>query len=118
MAAVSVAAALAVQLAAMSGDDLKHSMGEHGSLIETHEMWAGRLQLATWVLAAVALVAWWVLPYVTPFVERAGHDGRALALAKPLAVVLPLVALLDLYLVYKTGEAGARAVWHSTAASG
>ena len=49
-------AAGSVQLAAMTGDDLKHRVGG-SALIETHEMWAGRLQAATWVLAALTLVA-------------------------------------------------------------
>ncbi|MBV9830859.1 MAG: hypothetical protein JOZ82_04630, partial [Marmoricola sp.] len=36
MAVLAVLAALAVQLAAMSGDNLKHATGDHGSLVETH----------------------------------------------------------------------------------
>jgi len=40
---LSIGAAASVQLAAMSGDSLKEKVGR-SPLIETHEMWAGRLQ--------------------------------------------------------------------------
>jgi uncharacterized membrane protein len=43
-----VIAAVSVQLAAMTGDSLKHKVGG-SQLIENHEMWAGRLQAGTWV---------------------------------------------------------------------
>src|SRR4051794_18832363 len=51
---LAVLAAGSVQLAAMTGEDLEHRVG-HSALVETHQMWAGRLQASTWVLAAVTL---------------------------------------------------------------
>jgi hypothetical protein len=103
-------AAGSVQLAAMTGEDLQHKVGR-SSLIETHEMWAGRLQAGMWVLAGVTLVAFWTLPSVTPL--RNGEDKSAPLpiLERPLVVLLPVLAVLVLILVVLTGDAGARAVW-------
>ena len=60
LALVAVGAAAAVQFSAITGDALSASLGRNDpsrALIEVHEMWAGRLQVAAWVLAAVALTA-------------------------------------------------------------
>ena len=108
-----VSAALAagsVQLAAMTGDSLKHQVGR-SALIETHEMWAGRLQVATWVLAALTLVAFWSLPHVTRVAGGRDKSTRVGVLERPLKVLLPLAAVAVLVLVVLTGDAGARAVW-------
>jgi uncharacterized membrane protein len=105
MLAVAVAAAIAVQVAAMSGEDLEHQRHLGGSLLEKHQMWAGRLQVGTWVMAAVVLAACWAVPRL-----RNGRDGVAV-LGPVLVVLLPVVALAELYLVFRTGEAGAQAVW-------
>jgi hypothetical protein len=96
-----VVAGVATQLAAMTGDQLKHDRHLGGPLIEQHEMWAGRLQAGAWVLAALAVVA------VLPALRRPGVAQRALL------GVLAVVAVLDAYLVYQTGDAGARAVWQA-----
>lgn len=111
MVVLGVLAAGSVQLAAMSGGDLKRELGIHGSLIQLHEMWAGRLQFATWVLLAVVVVAGWALPYATPITGAADRPARLTALRPIVAVLLPVLAIAELYLVYKTGDAGARAVW-------
>lgn len=100
-----VVAAVATQLAAMTGDALKSQRHLSGPLVEQHEMWAGRLQAGAWVLAALAVLA------VVPALRRPG------GLQKALLVLLPVVAVVDAYLVFQTGDAGARAVWQAGAGS-
>jgi hypothetical protein len=107
---LTLAAATAVQLASMTGDSLKEKVGG-SSLIEAHEMWAGRLQAASWVLAAVTVVAFCVLPHVNERVGGSDQESRIALLEKPLTILLPLLALAVLVLVFLTGDAGARAVW-------
>lgn len=109
---LAAVAAGAVQLAAMTGDSLKHQVGP-SALIETHEMWAGRLQAATWVLAGLTLVAFWTFPHVTRLTGGRDRTARIAVLERPLVVLLPLAAVAVLVLVVLTGDAGARAVWAS-----
>ncbi len=104
-------AAVSVQLASMTGDQLKDKVGG-SALIETHEMWAGRLQAATWVLTAVTVVAFWALPHVPREVGSHDKDSRVAILERPLVVLLPVLAVVVLVLVVLTGDAGARAVWN------
>ncbi|MGN6782362.1 MAG: DUF2231 domain-containing protein [Marmoricola sp.] len=99
-----IVAGVSTQLAAMTGDQLKSQRHLGGPLVEQHEMWAGRLQAGAWVLAALAVLA------VVPALRRPG------GLQKALFVLLPIVAVVDAYLVYQTGDAGARAVWQAGAA--
>jgi hypothetical protein len=106
----AVLAAGSVQLAAMTGDSLQRQVGR-SALIETHEMWAGRLQTATWVLAALTLVAFWSLPHVTRIADGCDKQARLAVLERPLALLLPLAAVAVIVLVVLTGDAGARAVW-------
>jgi uncharacterized membrane protein len=110
--ATAALAAGSVQLAAMTGDSLQHQVGR-SPLIETHEMWAGRLQAATWVLAALTLVGFWSLPHVTGLVAGKDKAARVAILGRPLLVLLPLAAVAVVVLVVLTGDAGARAVWAS-----
>jgi hypothetical protein len=100
-----------VQLAAMSGDDLMRRLGIHSALLDEHEMWAGRLQLGAWVLAGLILVAWWAMPVVTRVVGGRDRIARLGVLTPVLPVVLPLAALVEVYLVVRTGDAGAKLVW-------
>ncbi|MCW2783515.1 MAG: hypothetical protein JWP74_32 [Marmoricola sp.] len=109
--AASVVGAVATWVAATSGGSLKHQLGLRGHLIAVHEMWAGRLQASMWTIAAVALVAWWVLPFKTPLEGRPDKPARVAVLRKPLVALLPLIGLVVVFLVYKTGDAGARLVW-------
>ena len=111
----AVVAAGATQLAAMSGDSLKDARRITGVAMELHETWAGRLQAGTWVLAAVVVIAAWALPQpvgdeAAPVFRRPAVVGTTLV-TRTLVVLLPLVGLLELYLVYRTGDAGARLVW-------
>ncbi len=106
----SLLAAGLVQLAALTGDDLKDKVG-NSKLIETHEMWGGRLQAASWVLAAVMVVAFWVVPHVTAHKNGKDRLSRVVALERPLIVLLPVLAVVVLVLVVITGDAGARSVW-------
>jgi hypothetical protein len=112
---LAIAAAGSVQFAAMTGGSLKHQLGLQGTLIHNHEMWAGRLQFVSWVLAAVVLAAWWVFPAVTPLAGRPNRASRLSVLVKPLIVSLPVLAAVALVLVYLTGDAGAKAVWAANA---
>ena len=104
------AAAASVQLAAMTGDSLKEKVGG-SKLIETHETYAGYLQTATWVLAAVMLVAFWAMPHVTRIAGGTDRPARVAVLERPLTIVLPVLAIAVLVLVVLTGDAGARSVW-------
>lgn len=103
--------ALSVQFASMTGDTLKDQLHKHSSIIETHETWAGRLQVAMWVLAAVTLVAFLTLPHLTRLRGGQDREARVAMLEKPLTLVLPVLAVVVLVLVFLTGEAGARSVW-------
>lgn len=109
----ALAAAASVWLAATTGDALART--EHGNLyLAAHEMWAGRLQAATWVLAAVAVVAWWAVPHGSPMPGHARAErshAAAPVLVRGSTVLLPLVAVAVLVLVVLTGHAGAEAVW-------
>ncbi|WP_310962588.1 DUF2231 domain-containing protein [Nocardioides terrisoli] len=113
MLVATVIAAVAVQVSAMSGSDLKRERGLGGVLLDQHEMWAGRLQFATWVLAAVVVLAFFVAPSSRRRLSGAGSAAaiRLIRLALVLRVVLVLFALAELYLVVRTGDAGAKAVW-------
>ncbi len=110
--ALSLVAALSTQLAGMTGENLKESSSKyHTSLIENHEMWAGRLTFGVWVLVAVAAAAWWVLPHVTALSGRSHKEARIPALVVPLVVLLPLAGVAVSVLAYLTGDAGAKSVW-------
>ena len=109
-AVLAIAAALSVQLATMTGDQLKHQLHEDTALIHTHERYAGYLQAAMWVLAALVVVAWWALPHENPLPDK-DHRSGVRAIAWPLTVLIPIASLAALALVVMTGEAGARAVW-------
>ncbi|MDQ6641165.1 MAG: hypothetical protein M3Y66_01550 [Actinomycetota bacterium] len=107
----AVVGAAVTYVATLSGSDLKARLGIGGNEIEIHQMWAGRLQVAMWVLVAVALIAWWVLPFKNPLAHGVDREARVSGLARPLMLVLPLVGIVVLVLVFLTGEAGARTVW-------
>lgn len=109
-AVVSLAAAGAVQLAAMTGDQLKGHLHENTALIQTHEHDAGLLQASMWVLAGLMVLAWWALPHENPLPDK-DHRGGVAVLAWPVTLLVPLAALAVLVLVVLTGDAGARAVW-------
>jgi hypothetical protein len=108
---VNLAAAVLVQVAVMSGGDLEESRHLESKLVHTHEEWADKLRIAMFVLAVVAVLAFWALGYVTRLAGGADRESRAAALEKPLAVLLPVAAVVVLVLVFLTGDAGARAVW-------
>ena len=96
---IGLLSAGATQLAAMSGDDLKQKLGLHSQLLEQHEMWAGRLQAGMWIFAAVIVAAWFA------------HAQRRTTGGILLRVLLAIGALAVGFLAFKTGDAGARAVW-------
>jgi uncharacterized membrane protein len=112
-ALLAVVAAGSVQLAAMTGDQLKESLHENTSLIQTHEHWAGLLQAASWVLAGLMVIAWWALPHENPLPDQ-DHRAGVTLLAKPLVLLVPIASVAVLVLVVLTGDAGARAVWGSS----
>ena len=108
---LTVSAAVIVQVATLTGQDLERSRGLSSPLLVTHARWGHRLQIAMWVLAAVMVVAFWALPHVTRLVGAADRPARVAVLEKPLSVLLPLLAGVVLVLVVVTGDAGARALW-------
>ncbi|MCW2867651.1 MAG: hypothetical protein JWR20_1839 [Marmoricola sp.] len=107
---LSVLAALFVQAATLTGENLEEARGPRSALVHQHSEYADKLQVAMYVLAVVTIVAFVLLPVVS---RVAGGDraARVPVLEKPLLVVLPLLAVVVLVLVYLTGEAGARSVW-------
>lgn len=117
LAIAAVGAAASVQISSITGDALSESLGRNDPgrpLIEIHEMWAGRLEAATWALAAAALVAWWSVPHGSPI---AGHERDhppvigAVTLSR---IAIPLIFVLGVataVLTVLTGHAGAVAVW-------
>jgi len=110
----AIAAAGSVQVAAMTGDSLAETESPVGRLVHIHEAWAGRLQVAAWVLAAAVAIAWWVIPHRSPIPDRdrsAREFGLAPVLERSVLVLVPLAALTTLGLVVLTGHAGAEAVW-------
>ncbi len=108
---LAVGAAVTVQVAKLTGQDLKKTRGLDSPLIRNHEQWGGRLLLAMWVLAALTVLAFWALPHVTRLSGGSDRAGHVAALEKPLLVVLAVAAVAVLVLVVLTGDAGARAVW-------
>ncbi|MCW2761080.1 MAG: hypothetical protein JWR85_1281 [Marmoricola sp.] len=108
---LTLGATAATYVATLTGEDLKKDRGLNTPLVETHEQWSERLMLAMWVFAVVTVVAFWALPHVTRLAGGRDRAARVAVLEKPLAVLLPLVAVVVLVLVVLTGDAGARAVW-------
>ena len=111
-AVLAVGAVVFTRLAVISGNDLKDDRGLGVlELVQEHEEWADRLEIAVWVFAAVALLAWWALPYAAPLVGSAERTSPVATLATVVTVVLPILAVVVLVLAVITGDAGARAVW-------
>ena len=110
-------AVVLARVAVLTGSSLKHEKnftGELGDRIARHMHWGQRLEYSIWVFAVVAIVAWWVLPHVTPVSGREDRETPAPRLVPILTVLLPLAALVVLVLAVITGEAGAQAVWHTS----
>jgi hypothetical protein len=72
----------------MTGDQLEENLHENTSLIQTHEQWAGLLQAAMWVLAALMVTGWWALPHENPLPDK-DHRQGVTVLARPLVILLP-----------------------------
>jgi hypothetical protein len=109
---LAVGGAAAVQTAVMTGktfEKIRHV--ESSPLVHTHQQWGQRLQIAMWIFAVLAVVAFWALPVVARLSGGTDRAGGAVALEKPLMVLLPIAAVAVLVLVVLTGDAGARAVW-------
>jgi hypothetical protein len=110
------AAVVLTRIAVLTGTSLKNEKNFTGALgdrIDRHMQWGQRLEYSVWVFAVVAIVAWWVLPYVTRVAGRDDRPTPVPALVTAVAVVLPVVAAAVLVLAAITGEAGAQAVWHT-----
>ena len=108
---LAVVAALAVQAATLTGEDLEESRGPRSALIHEHSEYADKLQVLMYVLAVVMVVAFVVMPVVSRAAGGRDRAAKVAVLEKPLLVLLPLLALGALVLVYLTGDAGARSVW-------
>ena len=104
LAALAVASAVLVWFTGATGDSLKHdrfatATGVLAQRIHHHEDLAGKLALATYLLAGVALVL---------TVLRGRLSGRLARIGSaPLAVGAVAVVVLCVL----TGDAGARAAW-------
>lgn len=111
-AVLAVVAVITTRVAVISGNDLKDDRGLGVlELVQEHEEWADRLEIAVWVFAVVALLAWWVLPYAAPLVGSTARTSPVATLTTAVTVVLPVVAAVVLVLAVITGDAGAKAVW-------
>ncbi len=110
---LTLGATAATYVATLTGAQLKEDRPElqTSPLVKTHQEWGDRLMISMWVLAAVVVVAFWVLPHVTRLSGGKDRLTRMAVLEKPLMVVVPLAAVVALVLVVLTGDAGARAVW-------
>jgi uncharacterized membrane protein len=108
---LAVAGVALIRAAVITGLNLKDSRGLDTAAITRHQTWANRLEIAFWVFAVIAIVAWWVLPYVVPLVGRVDRPSPVASLAMPVSVLLTLAAVAVLVLVVITGDAGAKAVW-------
>ncbi len=109
---LAVGGAAAVQTAVMTGktfEKIRHV--ESSPLVHTHQQWGQRLQIAMWIFAVLVVIAFWAMPVVTRLSGRTDRPGGAVALEKPLMLLLPIAAVAVLVLVVLTGDAGARAVW-------
>lgn len=109
---LALGAVAVTRIAVISGNDLKgdRGLGEL-DLVKTHEIWADRLEIAVWVFAALAVAAWWLLPYVAPLVDSTERVSPVAVLSTAMTVVLPIAAAVVLVLAVVTGDAGAKAVW-------
>lgn len=117
LAIASLGAAVSVQIAAMTGDALSASLGRNDPgrpLIEIHEMWAGRLQVAAWALAVSALVAWASVPHSSPIPGHEREHPQVAGVVTLSRIAIPATFVLGLataVLTVLTGHAGAIAVW-------
>jgi hypothetical protein len=114
LAVTGVGSVVAVFLARQSGMALA-SVAVHpgdviGPLIARHAQLAGQLQIMTAVLAVLAVVNAVVVGRVGGTAERRGSRGRDLVLMGLLLVV----AAVSAFWCYRTGDAGAHAVWNPT----
>lgn len=94
---------VSIWVAYFSGEDLEHDRfgsvtGTLAERIEDHEEWAEKLRIGVTVFAVLAFVSAWL-------------HTRTGAVRIALTVLTVLAGLVTLFLVYKTGDAGARAVW-------
>ena len=115
LAVVAVGTFAASIVAKESGEALQRMLnitpdsGEAGQLIAKHSMLADQL---VWVLLGYAVLA--VLNALV--VTRAGRAGTVRAVDRVLPALLVLGAVVVLVWCYRTGDAGARAVWSGTGA--
>jgi hypothetical protein len=108
--AVATASVLAIPLATSSGERLAARVGEPGVHAELGDT---LIWFAIPLLAAAVALAW--------LRRRASGDGASAGgrsrLGLVVAVVAVLIAAANLVQVYRIGESGARAVWHTTGAA-
>ena len=104
--ALAVLSAVLIWITSSSGDSLNHdrfasATGLLRDRIHSHETWAGRLQVATYIfagIAAVLTVGWNALSRIK--------------FARPVLLALLAVgSIAVIVLVIATGDAGARAAW-------
>ena len=108
---LAVAAVLLTRIAVISGTRLKSDRDLGGDLLARHMTWGHRLEYAVWVFAAIAIVAWWVLPHVAQLVGRSDRPSPVPSLTTVVTVLLPIAAGVVLVFAVITGDAGAKALW-------
>jgi hypothetical protein len=108
---LALAAVAVVRLAVISGNDLRRDRDLGGAQLDRHMDLATWLERSVWVFAVAAILACWVLPYVTPLRDREDRASPAASLTMVATVLLPIAAAAVLVLAVLTGDAGAKAVW-------
>jgi hypothetical protein len=108
---LALSAVVTTRLAVLSGNDLKDDRELDFARLDRHIDWANWLERSVWVFAVVAVLAFWVLPYVVPLRDRADRVSPAASLTALATILLPISAAVVLVLAVITGDAGAQAVW-------
>lgn len=108
-AALAVVAAVAVEVAYLSGKDFVEQVPTLGQVVTEHAEIGRQLVWAVWVFALVTVASWRVLPVAGARGVGGGALGRV---ARPVLLVLqPVAALVVLWLAFRAGHSGATAVW-------
>lgn len=111
-ALLTIGALVAVWAARLSGNSLTEARPELRQLVRTHEARGSELSLLMIGFTVVVAAGFWGLGGISGFLSGAGaRETRAAVLDKVLPVLLVLAAVLVLVWVFRTGDAGARAVW-------
>lgn len=110
LAGGSVLGAIGAVLAAATGEELLHNLGEHSALLERHaELGDATEGTAIGFAVAVLILVALYWDHAPTFTRRYGEKFDRGYL--PIAIITVLLAIAVLVLVILTGHAGAQSVW-------